>query len=273
MAGIYADFRVISTLRYDPELISGITKPLSYPEPTCSSYYLLPYHCGRLLDAAVDFQWTAAVSRMQRTGSVEQFAESLNTFLPDKSRPWRLRILLDHEGELAVEASPVVSPLSSHIFFLPLRPSFSSLCTHNKDVVRWKLRLDTQPTEPSLFTRHKTTARDMYNAARTRANLPSLAAPIEVLMYNLKGEVTEGSITTVYFKKRVDAATYDPTTGDGGWVTPLLTCGGNSATTRRYALDSGICSEDIIRIDTLKAGEEVWLSNGARGFMPATLEL
>lgn len=273
MADTCSDFRIMSTLRYDPELINGITYPIPHPEPPCLPYYLLAYHRGRLLDAAVDFQWKAAVSRLQQTASVEQLAEILNTHLPDKSRPWRLRILLDHEGQLTVEASPVVSPLSCHILFLPPRPSFTSLCMHNQNVTRWKLRLDTQPTEPSLFTRHKTTARDMYDAARTRANLPSVTAPIEVLIYNLKGEAMEGSITTVYFKKRVDDETYDSTSGDGEWVTPLLACGGNSATTRRYALDTGICSEGVIQIDTLEAGEGVWLSNGARGFMPATLEL
>ncbi|OAL72636.1 hypothetical protein A7D00_3638 [Trichophyton violaceum] len=273
MADINSDFRVISTLRYDPELLNEIHNPVPHLELPFAPFYLLTYHHGRLLDAVSDFHWEAAISRMQQTASAEKFAETLNAQLPDKSRPWRLRILLDHKGELTVEASPILSPLSSHIFFLPPHPSFSSLCAYNKDVIHWKLRLDTQPTEPSLFTKHKTTFRDVYNAARMRANLPSVAAPVEVLMYNLNGEAMEGSITTVYFRKRVVDKTYNSTAVVDEWITPLLSCGGNSATTRRYALDTGICSEGVIRVDTLKSGEEVWLSNGVRGFMPAVLEL
>ncbi|KAM5467108.1 putative aminodeoxychorismate lyase [Microsporum audouinii] len=274
MAESHPGFKLISTLRYDPELMKGRLISPPYSGPACSPYYLLEYHRGRLLDAARGFRWTEAISQVHSLApSAEKFAETLDAQVPDKSQPWRLRIMLDHGGRLTVEASPAPSPFYSHIFFFPPQPSFSSLYIHNKDVIRWKVRLDTQPTQPSLFTKHKTTARDIYNAARTRANLTSAADPIEVLMYNLKGEVMEGSITTVYLKKRVGDEVPRGMVGDDEWVTPPLMCGGNSATTRRYALDTGICSEDIIHVDTLAAGEELWLSNGARGFMPAVLEL
>ncbi|KAK2857319.1 hypothetical protein FQN49_004819 [Arthroderma sp. PD_2] len=269
------DFAVISTLRYDPELSRGMPTSPPYPAPDNSPYYLLDYHRGRLLDAATDFHWGDAVSQLQDSlaTSVEKFAETLDAQLPDKSRSWRLRILLDHGGKLTVEATPATSPFHSHIFFFSPQPSLSSLRIHNKHIASWKIRLDTQPTEPSLFTRHKTTFRPMYNAARSRANLTSVADPIEVLMYNSRGEVMEGSITTVYFRRRVTDAAKGEGDADGAWVTPPLICGGNAATTRRYALTAGICSEEVVHIDTLVAGEEVWLSNGARGFIPALLEL
>lgn len=64
----------------------------------------------------------------------------------------------------------------------------------------------------------------------------------------------EGSITTPYFARK------------GKWVTPPTAHGGNVGTTRRWALETGLCSErEVLRCD-VKVGEVVWLSNGARGW-------
>lgn len=37
-------------------------------------------------------------------------------------------------------------------------------------------------------------------------------------------------------------------------------------TTRRYALEQGLCEEGIVMKDSIKVGEKVVLSNGVRGF-------
>lgn len=262
-------FQIISTLRYDPELAKAAI-PTSYPEPRSSSYYLLAYHYDRILAAAADFGWEAAVSKLQRdfTGDMAAFAAAIDEYIPDLACPWRLRILLCHSGDISVEATST-TPFSSHIFLLPPAPTFDSLSIDpgdtNEQQAQWELRLDTQPTEPSVFTKHKTTARGVYNTARQRANILSPKQTAEVLIYNPAGEVMEGSITTVYLKKRPN--------GNDGWITPPLSSGGNSGTTRRYALEAGICSEATVRIDELVDGESVWLSNGARGFMPAILKV
>lgn len=42
--------------------------------------------------------------------------------------------------------------------------------------------------------------------------------------------------------------------------------GGQRGTTRRWALKVGLCSEEIIERSTVRVGEEVWVSNGVRGF-------
>lgn len=42
--------------------------------------------------------------------------------------------------------------------------------------------------------------------------------------------------------------------------------GGQRGTTRRWALRAGICSEEIVEKSTVRIGEEVWVSNGVRGF-------
>ncbi len=71
---------------------------------------------------------------------------------------------------------------------------------------------------------------------------------------NRNGEIMEGSITTPYFLRARE------------WITPSAQCGGNLGTTRRYALEAGLCKESIIMRESIQAGEKVVLSNGVRGF-------
>ncbi len=37
-------------------------------------------------------------------------------------------------------------------------------------------------------------------------------------------------------------------------------------TTRRFALEAGICFEETVRKQSIADGEAIWLSNGARGW-------
>ena len=71
----------------------------------------------------------------------------------------------------------------------------------------------------------------------------------------------EGTFTTPYFFR------------DGKWVTPAERCGGNLGTTRRWALETGLCVEGIVRAEEVKDGELVWLSNGVRGWGWGKVEL
>ncbi|OJD09721.1 hypothetical protein AJ78_08962 [Emergomyces pasteurianus Ep9510] len=311
-------FQIISTLCYDPELPRIPHIPDSYPSSKNSPYYLLSYHVDRLLAAALDFQWPAAIAFLQQQQQQqEQPRETVLTQLTQKfnehislnpAHPWRLRVLLDVSGILTVEAVPIrrASPNSVPILVLPgEKPDFSSLLSafsSERDeekvavVETWTLRVDTQPTNPSLFTRHKTTVREHYTAARMRAGIASLHEKTDVLIYNPDGEVMEGSITSVYFRRRrrgsspsssvstipvpvpdIKGAGADPDNNSYYWVTPPLASGGNAGTSRRYALAAGACVEEVVRVEELRGwegnGKEgwVWLSNGVRGFMPAVL--
>ena len=64
----------------------------------------------------------------------------------------------------------------------------------------------------------------------------------------------EGTITTPYLLRA------------GEWITPSAQCGGNLGTTRRYALEAGLCKESIVMRESVQAGEKVVLSNGVRGY-------
>ena len=83
----------------------------------------------------------------------------------------------------------------------------------------------------------------------------------EILLVNQRGEVMEASFSTPYFLR------------GGSWITPAASCGGNIGTTRRWALEKRYCIEGIIDAKSLAHGEMIRLSNGARGFTAATIDL
>lgn len=257
-------FQIISSLRYDPALPYAVAQQAadSYPRPL-TPYYLLPYHQDRLANAARQFNWQNALFYLEQ--DLDKFHSTLDSFIPDRTKPWRLRIVIENKATptagLTVEANPT-PPIDPRQLLLPLAG------THSAQASVWRVYVDSQPTVPSAFTTHKTTAREYYTAARHRAGIMSPQEQAEVLVVNPTAEVMEGSITTPYFRRRGPP----PSGSDGDnsgpeWVTPPLESGGNAGTTRRYALAQGFCTEEVVPAAGLVDGEECWLSNGVRGFM------
>lgn len=249
-------FEIISSLRYDPGLPDVVSHNADgYPEPLNSPYYLLAYHRDRLIAAARHFQWYNALDWLQQ--DMTSLAQFLDGSIPDRRKPWRLRIAVDCNGNGSVDVTPT-APIDTLNL---LAPSLHS----RTDSLIWRVYVDTQPTSPSGFTTHKTTAREDYTAARLRADINSPAETSEVLVVNPDGEIMEGSITTPYFRRQG--------TSGPACVTPPLSSGGNYGTTRRYALAQGFCTEQVITKNELVDGEECWLSNGVRGFMRGVVVL
>lgn len=207
----------------------------------------------------------------------ESLGDVMDQSITDKGMAHRIRILLDQRGNLSVEATPLIDfdPASqSSIYILPHIENPLTSFSHMlralpADAPRWTVVLDSQPITPSNLTSHKTTRRDVYNAARARTEIQS-GEMKEVLLWNTSGQVMDGSITTVYFRRRQPG-------GDGelqdDWMTPDLSCGGSDGVTGRYAYVAGVCVHEEIDVDDLIEHEEVWLSNGVRGFMPGILAL
>ena len=169
----------------------------------------------------------------------------------------------------------------------------------------WKLKLDTSPTPSSPYTLLKTTQRDMYDASRSRAlpQNPTSAVHREVILYNDVNEVTEGTLTSLYFwrggkwvtppvgvpeafkigasdgnsgKEEEDNNNNNSDEGElrkpfaGRWGHSVRSAkvgaGGQRGTSRRWALGKGFCMEEPIDVKTVQVGEGVWVSNGVRGF-------
>ncbi|KAB8075978.1 aminotransferase class IV-domain-containing protein [Aspergillus leporis] len=256
-------FQIISSLRYEPALPNVVDERAADSHLLTTPYYLLPYHQDRLLSAARCFKWTKAAEFLRQ--ELGQFRQFLDTFIPDKAEAWRLRIIIDSNGACKVEANPTAS----------INPMNLLVPSDTAQSNTWCVNVDSESTTPSDFTTHKTTARDGYTAARLRSGITSPQEQAEVLVVNPKGEIMEGSITTPYFRRRKFGSGNDSASEQSGpiWVTPPLSSGGNAGTTRRYALAQGFCTEQVVSALDLVDGEECWLSNGVRGFIPGRIVL
>jgi hypothetical protein len=158
----------------------------------------------------------------------------------------------------------------------------------------WRLKLDTTTTPSSPYTLLKTTVRDVYDKSRERAlpENPASAVHREVILFNEVNEVTEGTLTSLYFWRggkwvtppvgvpeafKISASTKGeldegelrrPFAGRWGHSvrSAKVGAGGQRGTSRRWALGKGYCMEEPVDVATVTVGEGVWVSNGVRGF-------
>ncbi len=100
----------------------------------------------------------------------------------------------------------------------------------------------------------KTSVRAVYD--RARAALPE--GVDEAVLLNERGEVCEGTITTVFVDR-----------GDG-LVTPPLACGLLPGVLRGELLARGACREAVLVRRICGAGR-LWVGNSLRGLIPARL--
>ncbi|OCT52895.1 hypothetical protein CLCR_10623 [Cladophialophora carrionii] len=237
---------------------------------------LLGLHARRILDAASALGWTAVLDSNLNLGPLIEQAARAQLFRPHGTTPpperssmvsARVRVLVSEAGLITIELVPLgpgsrLGPkLRSCIENYTTNP-FGSTTTSKADidvpVPPSRVVVDGKPTLPSVFTRHKTTRRTVYDEARGRADPPlrptTLPTEAEVLLFNPAGEIMEASMSSVYFLR------------DGQWVTPRLGAGGMQSVTKMYALEKGWCVEGVVVKDSMREGEVIWLSNAVRGF-------
>ncbi|KAI9710696.1 MAG: hypothetical protein M1820_002529 [Bogoriella megaspora] len=250
-----------------------------------SNLYMIRFHRDRILSAAEHFGWDSA---QQTLKDEDTFLKSINAYIeqhnPEDSRPLRLKILLSKSGTLDFTSSPTPPVPLSQLF-----PSTLDLPQHRPEAKPlktspltggaltlgpgtyippshplsppWPIHISPHPITPSPFTSYKTTQRNIYDTARRDCGISDLATEAEVLLVNDRGEVMEGSMTSVYFFR------------GGRWVTPPGESGGQRGTTRRWALERGLCVEEVVRRRDVEEGEEVWVSSGVRGFRRGVVRL
>lgn len=152
--------------------------------------------------------------------------------------PLRVRLLLPGNGKATV-ATQHVTPLPQGAVWT-IRPAKTQLTS----------------TDPLL--RHKTTRRAVYDAAR--AEYSPFDAD-EVVLSNERGEVCEGSMTSLF-------ADF----GDGGLlVTPPLSSGLLAGVLRQKLLDDGAAVESPLELDDLARCRSIYCGNSLRGLIPARL--
>ena len=119
----------------------------------------------------------------------------------------------------------------------------------------WKLVLDDRPVDsqdPFLF--HKTTRRQVYEAARRRHPQAD-----EVLLWNERREITEGLRTNVVLRLA------------DRWMTPSLDSGLLPGVLRQTLLDRGRLREANLSLEDLRRADRILLMSSLRGVIEARL--
>jgi para-aminobenzoate synthetase/4-amino-4-deoxychorismate lyase len=103
--------------------------------------------------------------------------------------------------------------------------------------------------------RHKTTRRAIYDKPREEAQ--KFHGADEVIFRNERGELTEGSFTTLFVEK------------DGELFTPAFSCGLLPGTLREQLLQRGEAREAILTLRDLETADKIFLGNSVRGLVRA----
>lgn len=191
-------------------------------------FALLDLHLDRLKASAAYFCLPYDEQDVQR---------ALDTAVCNQDGPQKVRLTLDGDGNVEVKTKPLAALTKDGIVTVEL----------SSQVV------DTD----SPFTYHKTTNRHFYDDERER--LKAQTGCHEVLFFNDRGELTEGSFTNVFIEK------------NGDLLTPPIRGGLLGGTLRQGLLNKGRCVEAVLTRDDLKAPNKLFLGNAVRGLFQASL--
>ncbi|KIW68913.1 hypothetical protein PV04_04825 [Phialophora macrospora] len=283
------DIQILTTLQYhffNDQDVRNEDDPTSEPSRLINTWKalnaaLLRLHARRLHDAALALGWTPAVLAQLTCLDLDQligqaaraqlFRPHGTTSPPDRGGvvSARVRVLISRPGVVSVELVPLSpgsslgSTLRSRIANYTVNPFGSTMA--DVPVPPSRVVVDSCPTQASVFTRHKTTRRQVYDEARRRAEPPLLPTTVptegEVLVVGPAGEIMEASMSSVYFLRA------------GRWVTPPAGAGGMQSVTRMHALEKGWCVEAVVERESVREGEVIWLGNAVRGFFPGRIHL
>ena len=173
-------------------------------------------------------RWPLHLARLTRSAAALGWDAPAPPLLPAPAGPARLRLTLDRHGVQDWQIHPL-PPVKAQ-WRAALHPA----------------RLD--PGDPWLGV--KTTRRQTYDAAR--AALPE--GLDEWIFANTRGEVCEGTITSLFFDR------------GAGLRTPPLTCGLLPGVLRAELA----CPEEVLRIEDLPH-VDLWCGNALRGLIPLRL--
>lgn len=221
------DFQLIETILWHPD----------------DGYWLLDQHLERLTGSArhlgfhIDLEKIVEWLRLASHHFPAVTKDSEN-----RQQAHRLRLTLHKDGALNLTSSPCPVP---DLKFPPDDPS-------SEDELP-KITFSEHKTDSrSMFLYHKTTMRDLYNSEREKAVANGY---FDVLFLNKRGEITEGSITNIFIRRK------------DMFITPPVECGLLNGTLRRFILEKypDRTKEAVLYPDDLKNADEIYLTNSVRG--------
>jgi para-aminobenzoate synthetase/4-amino-4-deoxychorismate lyase len=194
-------------------------------------FHLLERHLARLQASAHHFGYPfsreAVIAALEAQGAEIAAPVAL------------VRLLLAEDGAIAVTATGIALP--------------------TKDTV-WRFVIsDQRVDEKDPLFYHKTTRRQFYDKEMERQK--ALNGCDEVVFLNQRGELTEGTRTTLFLEQ------------DGRLFTPALACGLLPGTLREELLDlpRAAASEAVLTPADLARADRIYLGNSVRGLIRAEL--
>jgi para-aminobenzoate synthetase / 4-amino-4-deoxychorismate lyase len=214
-------FELIETLLFDPT-----AGPQTLGQT--GAFWLLEGHLDRLQKSARHFGFRYSPEAVRAALEAKVHGQ--------RDKRLRVRLLLSETGAITVTATEIAAPLPGQVMRYVISPT----------------RLSS--TEPFLL--HKTTQRQLYD--REWQQYHDTMGADEVIYLNEKGELAEGSRTTLFIER------------DGMLLTPPLTAGCLPGVLRSELIRTGKAREARLTLADLDAAR-VRLGNSVRGLLPAEL--
>jgi para-aminobenzoate synthetase/4-amino-4-deoxychorismate lyase len=217
------EFKLLETMLWEPG--SGI--------------FLMDEHLQRIGKSAAYFDVPLDAYEVQ--GELDRVSETLG------NGQYRIRVLVSRDGALEVQTFALDEARARP----PGAPRTARRAVSTVRVALAKEPVDSQ----DAFLFHKTTHRAVYESAFAKATADKKAD--DVILWNERGEVTEGCIANIVIRK------------GGRLITPPVECGLLAGTFRGHLLKVGEIKEEKISIDDLKAADEIFLINSVRKWRTA----
>lgn len=196
--------------------------------------YLLDEHMARLQKSAAALGFALEVDAVRRKLNAVLAAQTKGA--KGEALRLRLRLLLDRDGSFDITAAPQPTAAADNVIRYVLSPTILA--------------------SGDIYLKHKTTRRELYD--REFAAYAARGAD-EVIYVNERGELCEGSRTTIFLQQ------------DGILKTPPLSSGLLPGTLRAHLLRTGAAEEVLLRLEDLAAAEAIYLGNSLRGLQRALL--
>jgi len=215
--------RFLTELGTDFELIE------TFRWSRAEGFVLLEPHLQRLARSSVYFGFACDSARV-RAALLDQATK----FAGDTAQ--RVRLTLARDGELRISAD---------------------VLTDTRAPKRFVVSQKTIDARDPMYG-HKTTRRALYDSEFARAQREQGA--YEVLFFNKRGELVEGSRTNVFLEL------------EGLWRTPPLSSGCLPGVMREQVLaQRAHASEKVLRREDLARASRIWLCNAVRGVVEVSL--